>query len=53
MYGNSRETVEISSDKYRTYLRLQDYGLTQPKTVLIPNEDTWKRHLKNLILIIL
>ena len=37
---NSRETVEISADKYRTYLKLQDYGLTQPKTVLIPNADT-------------
>ena len=45
---NSRETVEISSDKYRTYLRLQDYGLTQPKTVLIPNEDTWKEAVEKL-----
>ena len=45
---NNRETVEISSDKYRTYLKLQDYGLTQPKTVLIPNEDTWKQALESL-----
>lgn len=45
---NSRETVEISSDKYRTYLKLQDYGLTQPKTVLIPNADTWEESLKSL-----
>jgi|TARA_R110000851_G_scaffold168289_1_gene314119 ribosomal protein S6--L-glutamate ligase len=45
---NSRDTVELSSDKYRTYLRLQDYGLTQPKTVLIPNEKTWKDALEKL-----
>ena len=45
---NSRETVSISSDKYRTYLKLQDYGLTQPKTVLIPNADTWKQALESL-----
>jgi len=40
---NSRQTVELSSDKYRTYLRLQDAGLTQPKTVFIPNEDNLER----------
>jgi len=45
---NSRETVEVSSDKYRTYVRLQDFGLTQPKTVLIPNEETWKVSVKEL-----
>jgi ribosomal protein S6--L-glutamate ligase len=45
---NSRDSVEISADKYRTYLKLQDYGLTQPKTVLIPNEDTWKDALESL-----
>ena len=45
---NNRETVEISADKYRTYIKLQDFGLTQPKTVLIPNEDTWKDALKSL-----
>lgn len=45
---NSRETVEISADKYRTYLKLQDSGLTQPKTVLIPNEDTWRDALESL-----
>ena len=36
---NSRDCMELASDKYRTYLRLQDFGLTQPKTVLIPNEN--------------
>ena len=45
---NNRQTVEISADKYRTYIKLQDFGLTQPKTVLIPNEDTWKVALKSL-----
>ena len=45
---NSREVVEISSDKYRTYVKLQDFGLTQPKTVLIPNADNWKPALEEL-----
>jgi len=45
---NSRETIEISSDKYRTYVKLQDFGLTQPKTVLIPNEKTWKQAVEAL-----
>jgi len=45
---NSRETVELSSDKYRTYVKLQDFGLTQPKTVLIPNQNTWKDALESL-----
>jgi len=47
---NSRETVEISSDKYRTYIKLQDFGLTQPKTALVPEhtDDYWKASLKTL-----
>ena len=45
---NSREVVEISSDKYRTYVKLMDFGLTQPKTVLIPNADNWKPALEEL-----
>ena len=36
---NSRETVDICSDKYRTYLKLQEYGLTQPKTSLISSVE--------------
>ena len=36
---NSRETVGICADKYRTYLKLQEYGLTQPKTSLIASAD--------------
>ena len=45
---NSRETVELSADKYRTYVKLQDYGLTQPKTVLVPNADSWESALEKL-----
>ena len=32
---NSRDTIEISSDKYRSYIRLMDFGLTQPKIASI------------------
>ena len=32
---NPRTTINICADKYRTALRLADYGLTQPKTKLI------------------
>ena len=45
---NSRETVEVSSDKYRSYLKLQDYGLTQPKTELIPDGKLWKTAVEKL-----
>ena len=36
---NPRECIEVCSDKFRTYLRLQEIGLNQPKTVLIPNDE--------------
>jgi len=36
---NSRECIEVCSDKYRTYLRMQEMGMNQPATVLIPNES--------------
>ena len=36
---NSRETVGICADKYRTYLKLQEYGLIQPKTSLIASGE--------------
>ena len=45
---NSRNTVELTSDKYRTYLRLMDFGLTQPKTVLILNKDGVDAALESL-----
>jgi len=45
---NSRDCLELAADKYRTYLRLQDFGLTQPKTVLIPNTDSIEKSFENL-----
>jgi len=45
---NSREVVEISSDKYRTYVKLQDFGLTQPRTALVPNKDGWKQAFESI-----
>ena len=45
---NSRDTIEVSADKYRSYVRLMDFGLTQPKTALIPNEDNWKKAFESL-----
>jgi len=45
---NSRECMELASDKYRTYLRLQEYGLTQPKTVLLPKEEIMEQAVKEL-----
>ena len=40
--ANSRECLEICSDKYRTTLRLAEVGLTTPTTVLVPNKDSAK-----------
>ena len=34
---NTRECMEICSDKYRTSLRLADAGLVSPITVLVPD----------------
>ena len=45
---NSRESISIAADKYRSYIRLSDYGLTQPKTVLVQNKDSIETALKNL-----
>ena len=45
---NSRETVSICADKYRTYLKLQEYGLSQPKTVLITSVDHKESAIENL-----
>ena len=45
---NSRETVEVSSDKYRSYLKLQEFGLTQPKTQLVPDGKLWKTAVEKL-----
>jgi RimK family alpha-L-glutamate ligase len=45
---NSRETIEITADKYRSYVRLQDFGLTQPKTAIVPSPENWRQALKSL-----
>ena len=45
---NSRTSISIAADKYRSYIRLKDYGLTQPKTVLIANEDSVEKSFENL-----
>jgi len=45
---NSRTSIAIAADKYRSYIRLKDYGLTQPKTVLVPNEDSIEKSFENL-----
>ena len=45
---NSRNTMSIAVDKYRTYLRLLDFGLHQPKTVLIPNGESVEQAVENL-----
>ena len=45
---NNRNCVSICADKYRSYLRLADYGLTQPHTVLVPNKDGVEKAFENL-----
>ena len=37
---NSRRCIEIAADKYRTFLRLKDFGLTQPKTVFQSDQES-------------
>ena len=37
---NSRQCISICVDKYRSALKLGDYGLTQPKSLLVNNPDT-------------
>ena len=36
---NPRTTINVCADKYRTALRLADYGLTQPKTKLLNDPE--------------
>ena len=45
---NPRLTINMAADKFRTYIKLKDYGLTQPKTVLIPNEDELENAVQKL-----
>ena len=45
---NSRVCLERAVDKYRTYLRLKDFGLDQPKTVLCASPDNIQESFQNL-----
>jgi len=45
---NSRESISIAADKYRSYIRLKDYGLNQPKTVLVSDADSIEKSFENL-----
>ena len=45
---NSRICLERAADKYRTYLRIKDFGLEQPKTVLCPSPDLLEKSFENL-----
>jgi len=45
---NSRESISIAADKYRSYIRLRDYGLNQPKTVLVSDADSIEKSFENL-----
>ena len=45
---NSRTTISICADKYRSYVRLKDFRLNQPKTVLVPTEDDVETSLEEL-----
>jgi ribosomal protein S6--L-glutamate ligase len=45
---NSRTTISICADKYRSYVRLKDFRLNQPKTELVPTEDDVDTALEEL-----
>ena len=45
---NSRVCLERAADKYRTYLRLKDFGLDQPKTVLCESPENLQQSFENL-----
>lgn len=45
---NSRTTISICADKYRSYVRLKDFRLNQPKSVLIPTEEDIDSALEEL-----
>jgi RimK family alpha-L-glutamate ligase len=45
---NSLETIEACGDKYRTYLRLTDFGLPCPRSALIHSEEMIESALKKV-----
>ena len=44
---NNRQCTSICADKYRTSLRLADYGLTEPKTFLINDPEKSVEQVEN------
>ena len=44
---NNRQCISICADKYRTSLRLADYGLTEPKTFLINDPEKSVEQVEN------
>ena len=46
---NNRQCISICADKYRTSLRLADYGLTEPKTFLINDPEKSVEQVENEI----
>ena len=45
---NNRETISVCADKYRTSLRLADYGVKQPVTHLINDPENSEQAFENL-----
>lgn len=45
---NSRDCIEICTDKYRTSIKLADYGLRQPKSSLITDKENALKSFENL-----
>ena len=45
---NSRQCISICADKYRTYLKLADYSINQPKTALITDAEKSKEAFEKL-----
>ena len=45
---NSRQTINVCADKYRTSLRLADYGIKQPVTHLINDPENSEQTFENL-----
>ena len=45
---NSRQCISVCVDKYRTYLKLADFGITQPNTALITDPEKSKEAFEKL-----
>lgn len=45
---NSRECLEMCSDKFRTFVKLSDLGIETPKTVMVRNEESIEHALQSV-----